>query len=117
MRRRPIGTSVQQRRARVALARKYYATVRLKDDLAAALRSAEVELGRIVVEHEQLEVALRESEERFAILSQTTFEGIGLSDGGRVLAVNDQLANMLGYRPDELIGSEETQFVAPDARD
>src|SRR5262249_29151180 len=38
------------------------------------------------------------------ILSQTTFEGIELSDNGRVLAVNDQLAKMLGYEPSELIG-------------
>jgi PAS domain S-box-containing protein len=117
MRRRSIGGSVWQRRVRTALARKYRATVRRKDELAAALQSAKEELERVVADREQIEAALRESEQRFAILCETTFEGIGLSDDGHVLAVNHQLAGMLGYAPDELIGTDEIRFVAPEARD
>jgi two-component system, cell cycle sensor histidine kinase and response regulator CckA len=117
MRRRYIGSSAKQHRARAALARAYQATVRQKDELSAALQSAREELRRIGAEREQAEAALRESEERFAILSQATFEGIGLSDAGRVIDANDQLAKMLGYEPGELIGTQVLRMVAPESRD
>ncbi|MEI9865505.1 MAG: PAS domain S-box protein [Limisphaerales bacterium] len=59
---------------------------------------------------------LRESEERFRYLTQASFEGVCISDGGRVLDVNDQCLKMFGYERDEIIGRKITDFVQPESR-
>jgi PAS domain S-box-containing protein len=61
--------------------------------------------------------ALQESEERFRRLSEVTFEGIGITENGKVVDVNDQLAKMLGYEPDQMIGQDVMNFVAPESRE
>jgi len=60
------------------------------------------------------EAATRESEERFRLLSEAAFEGIGISEGGRLIACNAALAAMLGYDPQEMIGMPVSAFVAPE---
>jgi PAS domain S-box-containing protein len=64
-----------------------------------------------------MELKLRESELRFSRLAEASFEGIGISNQGVVIDANDQLAVMLGYRPDEIIGKNAMDFVAPESRD
>jgi len=59
------------------------------------------------------EQAIRESEERFRLLSEAAFEGIGIADEGRIVDCNEDLATMLGYRRDEMIGRPVLDFVAP----
>ena len=59
------------------------------------------------------EAALRESEERLQQLANATFEGIGIAEQGRIIEVNEQLADMHGYRPEELVGRPVTDCVAP----
>jgi PAS domain S-box-containing protein len=61
--------------------------------------------------------ALRESEERFRRLSEGPLEGIAVSDQGRILDVNEQMAKMLGYTHDELIGMHVSDLVAPESRE
>jgi PAS domain S-box-containing protein len=70
-----------------------------------------------ISERKLAEDALRESEERFFSLSMATSEGIGISDQGRIVDANPQLAGMLGYEPEELIGLNASDFVAPESRD
>jgi PAS domain S-box-containing protein len=53
-----------------------------------------------------LEAALHESEERFQTLTQASFEGIALTEEGRLIDGNDQFFQMLGYRREELLGRE-----------
>jgi len=65
----------------------------------------------------QTEKALQESEERFRRLSEVTFEGIAITESGRVVEVNDQLATMLGYEPAQMIGQDVMNFVAPESRE
>ena len=71
---------------------------------------------RDISERKQAEQALRESEERFASLSAVTLEGIGISAGGRIVDANPQLAAMLGYTAEELVGMSVVDFVAPESR-
>jgi len=59
------------------------------------------------------EAAIRESEERFRLLSEAAFEGIGVSEQGRIVDCNEDLATMLGYRREEMIGRPVFDFVAP----
>lgn len=72
---------------------------------------------RDVTERKKAEEALRESEERYSRLSAAAFEGIGISDQGKITDANDQLAKMLGYEPGELIGKAVLDLVAPESRD
>ena len=70
-----------------------------------------------ITEHKWAEAALRESEERFLRLSTLTSEGIGISDQGRIVDANPQLATLLGYEPGELIGMDTNDVVAPESHD
>jgi two-component system cell cycle sensor histidine kinase/response regulator CckA len=63
------------------------------------------------------EEALRLSEQRFRALTAASFEGIGISERGVVVDVNDQLAQLLGYERSELLGKDVTQIVAPESRE
>lgn len=65
----------------------------------------------------QAELELRQREERFRNLTAAAFEGIGISEGGKVVDVNDQLALMLGYAREELLGKSVSVMVAPESRE
>jgi two-component system cell cycle sensor histidine kinase/response regulator CckA len=60
------------------------------------------------------EEAVRESEERFRLLSEAAFEGIGVSEDGRLVDCSASLAALLGYARHELIGRPISDFVAPE---
>jgi PAS domain S-box-containing protein len=60
---------------------------------------------------------LRESEQRFRLLSEASFEGVAIHDQGTLLAVNQALADMFGYSPDALIGMSILDLSAPESRD
>ena len=55
--------------------------------------------------------------ERFRILAAAAFDGIGISQDGKIVEVNDQLATLLGWKRAELIGRDVLSFVAPQARE
>jgi two-component system, sensor histidine kinase and response regulator len=52
----------------------------------------------------------------FRGLSDATFEGIALSEGGRVLEVNKSFVEMFGYGVSEIIGMPAVDFVAAESR-
>jgi len=66
---------------------------------------------------EWVQEVLRKSEENLSWLFEATFEGIGISYKGRILDINQQFANMLGYEPAEIIGLDVMNFVAPADRE
>ncbi|MEX8519724.1 MAG: PAS domain S-box protein [Leptothrix sp. (in: b-proteobacteria)] len=59
---------------------------------------------------------LRESEQRFRLLAAATFEGIVVTEQGRVVDVNDQLLQMLGLSRAEMIGRPVIDFVPVEQR-
>jgi len=69
-----------------------------------------------ITELKRAEEALRESERRQRTLAEATFEGICVSENGRVLDVNDQFAAMYGYARNELIGRDVLTMIAPEWR-
>lgn len=62
------------------------------------------------------EQALRESEERLALFAATTFEGIVISERGRIVDCNEQFARMTGYAPQELAGQLIGELAVPEDR-
>ena len=72
---------------------------------------------RDVTERKQAEEELRESEERFAKLSEAAFEGVAITFQGVVQDANEQMARMFGYRLDELIGLRAIDVAAPESRE
>ncbi|MFC2092547.1 PAS domain-containing protein [Bacteroidota bacterium] len=72
---------------------------------------------RDITERKYEEKALKESEERFRKLSESAFEGIVISDKGKIRDANKQIAEMLKIKPNELIGMNVIDFVAPESRD
>jgi PAS domain S-box-containing protein len=70
-----------------------------------------------ITERKKAEDAHGESEERFNRLSEAAFEGIVISDKGKIIDVNNQLAKILGYKPVEIIGKSAMEFVAPESRE
>ena len=68
-----------------------------------------------ITERKRAEEELKESEKRFRSLSDAAFEGIAITDQGRVVDVNRQAAEMLGYTVAEMIGRPVVDFVAADS--
>jgi len=64
----------------------------------------------------QTEAALRENQEHLHNVARAAFEGICISEKGRLLDVNDQMVAMFGYQREELIGKLITDLVAPESR-
>ena len=59
--------------------------------------------------------ALQESEERFRRLSDGSFEGIAISDAGKMIVANTRLAEMLRCEMQELVGTKVSDWVAPES--
>jgi PAS domain S-box-containing protein len=76
-------------------------------------RCSATEIG----EQMRAEAALRDSEERYRVLTEGSIQGIGILQDDRVVFTNDALARMLGYAAEDLIGREVAGLIAPDHRD
>lgn len=57
---------------------------------------------------------LRESEQRFRILQEASFGGLGLHDQGMIIDCNQGLCDLTGYTYEELIGSNGLELVSPE---
>src|SRR5215207_1363956 len=82
------------------------------------------ELGEVAVafndmldKRREANAALRESEERFRSLSDATFEGIAITERGRVLETNRAFTEMFGYEPKEVVGMSALDFMSPESRE
>jgi hypothetical protein len=60
---------------------------------------------------------LREREERFRKLSESTFEAIAITDKGKVVDANEQFARLFGYEPEEVLGMRAWEFATSEYRD
>lgn len=68
-----------------------------------------------VTEKEKAKQALIESEDRFRLLSESTLEGIVMSENKIIIDTNEQFVKMFGYETrEELIGKNIESLVHPD---
>ncbi len=64
-----------------------------------------------ITERKRAEKTLRESEERYRILAAASFEGILLTENGRLIDANEQFSAISGYEPEEMIGLEISSMI------
>lgn len=76
-----------------------------------------VYITKILVDVKRAESELVESEERYRLLTHNSLTGIYIHRNGRLVYVNDRLAVMLGYSPDEMLGRVFWDLIHPEDRD
>jgi PAS domain S-box-containing protein len=81
------------------------------------LQDSVVWVARDVSDRKRAEEQLRASEERWRRISEATFEGIAFSENGVMIDTNPQLAEILGYAHEELVGKPVLECVAPEDRE
>jgi two-component system cell cycle sensor histidine kinase/response regulator CckA len=70
-----------------------------------------------VSERERTQLDLRESEQRFRSVAENLHEALVITDQReRITYANPQLAQVLGFKPGELLGRDFIELVAPDER-
>ena len=70
-----------------------------------------------LVERDETLAKLKENEEHLKNLTRAAFEGIAISENGRLLDVNDQMLKMFDYERGELIGKQIVDIVDPQSRE
>ena len=63
-----------------------------------------------------VEDVLRESEERFRQLSNSTVEGFIIHDNGIILEINQQMLSMLGFQESELLNKNFLEYIVIENR-
>jgi PAS domain S-box-containing protein len=85
------------------------------------VRNAEGEPYRIagvcmdVTERRRSIDALEESEARYRLLSETSFDGVAVSEAGIIREANNGMAEIFGYGMDELIGKPIIDLIAEES--
>jgi len=91
--------------------------VRLMDHVAARLFWDVFQIEeRRIAERTQAEEALRQSEEKYSILVESSLTGIYIDQDGKIVFANERFAAIYKYKRDELIGTDPRQLVHPEDR-
>jgi PAS domain S-box-containing protein len=83
------------------------------EELEQRIRSIEKDAAA----RQQAEEVLRDSEEKYKRLIESSLFGIFIQQGGRYVFVNDRFAQIHGYTPEELLGKESLTLIHPDDRE
>jgi len=70
-----------------------------------------------ITKRKKTELALRESEEKFRLLTENSPNAIVLIQGEHIVYVNPAVTETYGFRREELIGTEFWKFIHEDFRD
>lgn len=70
-----------------------------------------LDLQREIAERKQVEQALLESETRFRLLAEASFEAIAITEQGTLVDANQTCAEMFGYELSELVGMHVMDFT------
>ncbi len=87
------------------------------EERTSELMAANAQLKDEVAGRKRMEVALRESEERYRILAENSLTCIYVHQDGEFIYVNRRTAEILGYSENELVGKSVWEVVAPEDRE
>ena len=73
--------------------------------------------ARDITERKRSEEELKESEERFKRLAEATFEGVAITQDGKVVETNASFAAMFRYESSEVIGMTPADFHPPESQE
>ncbi|MBA7706915.1 Sensor histidine kinase RcsC [subsurface metagenome] len=77
---------------------------------------AALRMRRDITKRKRAEKALREEEEKYRTLVENSLIGIFIQQDGRYVFVNNRFAEIHGYTPEELLGTEYRALIHPDER-
>lgn len=77
-------------------------------------KPAIISIASDITERKKIEKEIQENKERFRLLSDVTVEGILIHKNGIARDLNPSLAQMVGYRKEELIGVNFLDYILPD---
>jgi len=83
----------------------------------AELENANKQMEKEIESRKRVEQELIESEGRLQSFYGVAFEGIGITEQGKILDVNDRICEIYGFSREELIGSEVMDLVAEEDRE
>ena len=86
------------------------------EELSRVVKSA-LDHKALTTEQRRIEKALRESEEKYKTLVESSLTGVFIHQDGKYVFVNDRFAQIHGYRPEELLGKAYLTLIHPDERD
>lgn len=86
------------------------------DKRTAELGATNEKLRLQISECERAELALRESEQKYATLVEDALIGVYILKDGKIEFANDKFADIYGYSKDELIGMDSLDLVHPHDR-
>ena len=72
---------------------------------------------RDITKRRKAERDAAEWQERYRLLSEASYEGIAITEGGIFVDANTQLLAMLGYRIEDIVGRPASDVIAPDWAD
>ncbi len=108
-----VGSAIARIRAEQALRRAHHQLELRVEERTARLQKANESLQREIGARRDSERALRESEERYRLLTQNSLTGIYIHQDHVLRYVNDRLGAMVGYTPGEMVGEKFWKFVHP----
>ncbi|MBU2651974.1 MAG: PAS domain S-box protein [Bacteroidetes bacterium] len=105
-----MGAAIHRKKVEVEL-------LRLNNELENRINQRTKALQSEIQERAQMEMMLRESEEKYRQIFENANDGILLSVNGMVKFINPKLYEMTGYLPKESIGKPFVDFLHPDYRE
>ena len=98
------------------LARDLFRSMSRARESVRELADSNAKLQQEIAERRQAEDSLRESETRFRILAESTFEGLCVSEDGIIIDANSSLARMLDCEMNEIIHRKVDDFLEAEMR-
>jgi PAS domain S-box-containing protein len=106
----------QRKRTEAALQKAHNELEQRVEERTAELTAANKKMKQEIVGRRRVEEALRESEIRFRRVTEAAFEGLAVTEWGRLIDVTGKLAKLFGYERSELIGKSIAELIAPNVR-